>query len=45
MNVRMLRPGGDEGEIAALDESVLGGQHEMGQEGEVRAGLDALSLC
>lgn len=35
----MRRPGGDESEIVDLDESVLGEQHEMGQEGEVRTGV------
>lgn len=40
MTVQVVRPGGDEGEIAVLDGSVLGGQHEMGQEGEVRTGVD-----
>lgn len=37
----MLRRGGDESEPEALHEAVLGEQHEMGQECEVRTGVDA----
>lgn len=37
----MLQPDEDEREIVARHEAVLGGQPEMGQEGEVRTGVDA----